>query len=96
MMKEFENGWPSSFHNTILKKIVTMSDKRKKVKTGTSETLDTNIIYSRVIGLQASSRDIDIHQVLSCELSPVPTSMFLESGEMRLCTSKSSMKSYYK
>ena len=37
---------------------------------------DTSVIYGRVIGIQASSRDIDIKKVLSHELAPVPTSMF--------------------
>ena len=40
------------------------------------------MINSRVIGIHASSRDIDIKKVLSHELAPVPTSMFHDSGAM--------------
>ena len=50
------------------------------------------MIYSRVIGIQASSRDIDIKKVLSHELAPVPTSMFHDSGAMRICKAKSDLK----
>ena len=45
------------------------------------------------MGIQASSRDIDIKKVLSQELAPVPTSMFHDSGAMRICKAKSDLKS---
>ena len=49
--------------------------------------------HSRVIGLQASSREtIDIRNLLSHELSPVPTSMFTDSGDMRIGKSKTQLK----
>ena len=50
------------------------------------------MIHSRLIGIQASSRDIDIENVLSHELAPVPTSMFQDSGAVRLCKGKSDLK----
>ena len=51
------------------------------------------MIYGRVIGIQASSRDIDIKKVLSHELvAPVPTSMFHDSGAMRIYKAKSDLK----
>ena len=53
---------------------------------------NTELIYSRVIGLQASPRDISISEVISCELSPVPTALFDDSGEMRISKSKSDLK----
>ena len=44
------------------------------------------------MGLQTSLREINIHEVLSCELSPVPISLFTPSGVMRISKSKSMLK----
>ena len=57
---------------------------------------NTELIYSRVIGLQASSRDVSINEVMSCELSPVPTALFSDSGEMRIAKSKLALKNLTK
>ena len=51
---------------------------------------DTNLIYSRVMGLM-SSRDVDFKYVFSHELAPVPISMFEDSGDMRITKSKSTL-----
>ena len=90
-MQEFENGWPTQFNETISKWITTISDCKKHIKIGT-KIFDTTVIYSRVIRIQASSRDINIENVLTHELAPVPTSMFDASGMMRICKSKSDLK----
>ena len=45
-----------------------------------------------MIGIQASSRSIDIQKVLTYELVPVPTAMFHDSGAMRICKAKSDLK----
>lgn len=45
-----------------------------------------------MIGLQASSRDVEFHDVMSCELSPVPTALFDESGDMDISKSKAALK----
>ena len=46
--------------------------------------MGTELIFSRVIGLQASAREIDMKEVFAHELSNVPTLMFTEFGEMRM------------
>ena len=56
---------------------------------GESKVFDINLIYKRVIGLQISSRETDIDCILEHELAPVPTSMFSETGDMKICTAKS-------
>ncbi len=84
-MQEFENSLPTGFNGTINKKVETMAVNKRKL-------YDTNLIYSRVIGLQASSREVDINDILSHELSPIPTSMFTEDGEMRISKAKSLLK----
>ena len=68
-----------------------MSVTKKRIKLGSADCFDTNLIYSRVMGLM-SSRDIDLKDVFSHELAPVPTSMFEDSGDMRITKSKSTMK----
>ena len=90
-MKEFESTWPEGFHSTISKKIITMSAMKKNIKVGSCQIYDTNLIYSRVIGLQAS-RDINMKDVLEYELCPVPASLFDENGDMRIAKSKSTLK----
>ena len=47
----------------------------------------TNVIYSRIIGLQVSGRDD-----LKNELAPVPVAMFDNSGDMRVAKIKSTLK----
>lgn len=91
-MKDFENSWPEGFHNPIQKKVITMAATKKSIQVGGTQVYDTNLIYSRVIGLQASSREVDISEVMSHELSPVPTALFEDSGDMRSAKSKSALK----
>ena len=84
-MKVFENGWPKNF-NDKLSRVV------KYIKVGDTKVFNTELIYTRVLGIQASSRKIYIKQLLSYELSPVPTAMFSEYGEMRFAKAKSFLK----
>jgi len=91
-MQEFEKGWPKGFRNTIPKCIKPIADNKKHITIGSQKVDDTSVIYNRVIGIQASSRDIDIKKVLSHELATVSTSMFHDSGVMRICKAKSDLK----
>ena len=86
-MKVFESRLLQGLYETITKKIVTMDHARKHVKVGAVKVLDTNLIYSRVIGLQASGQDTDIKDMLGHELAPVP--MF---DDMRIGNLKSTLK----
>ncbi len=49
-----------------------------------------------MIGLQASSREVSINEVMSCALSPIPTALFNDSGDMQISKSKSTLKSLTK
>ena len=70
-----------------------MDVTRKHIKIGAAKMFNTTLLFSRVIGLQASSREtIDIRNLLSYELAPVPTSMFTDSGDMRIGKSKEQLK----
>ena len=66
--------------------------KKKSIKVGAAKVYDTNLIYSRVIGLQASDRPVDITDLLAHELAPVPPALFIESGELRTASAKSVLK----
>ena len=68
---------------------------KKALRVGDKDVYDINLIYSRLLGLQ-QTRDIDLKNVLKHELAPVPTSMFKESGEMRIATSKSEQRRNFK
>ena len=68
----------------------------KYVKVGDTQMFNTELIYTRVIGIQGSSREIDIKQLLSYELSPVPIAMFSEYGEMKVAKAKSVLRRYYR
>ena len=70
----------------------TQVESGKYIKVGDTKVFNTELIYTRVIGFQASSQEIDIKQLLSYELSPVPTAMFSESGEMKVAKAKSVLK----
>ena len=67
-MKEFEQGWPKSFHEKLSHKITTQVDSRKHIKVGDTKVYDTELIFSRVIGLQASSREVDVKQLRSAAI----------------------------
>ena len=59
-----------------------MASIKKNIKLNGKQVYDTELVYTRVICLQ-QYRDIDIKDVLSYELSPMPASLFDESGAMR-------------
>ena len=63
-MGEFERKLPGGFYDTISKKVQTMAVMKKSIDVGDSNVYDTKLIYSRVIGLQASSRDVEFHDVI--------------------------------
>ena len=91
-MKQFESKWPERFDTKISKVIETQAESKKHLKVAETKVFDTNLIYTTVIGLQTSSRDIDIARILAHELPLVPTSMFTDMGDMKICTDKSVLK----
>ena len=79
-MKEFEKKLQDGFYDSIPMKVETMAATKKSLKVGDSKVYNTELIYSRVIGLQASSRGVSINDVMSCELSPVPTALWRDAN----------------
>ena len=91
-MKTFELSWPTGFNAPISKEVKTMQLMKKHVGVSAIKLYDTNVIYSRIIGLQASGREVEIYDVLKYELAPVPMAMFDSSGDMRVANTKSTLK----
>ncbi len=65
---------------------------KKHVGGGAIKVYAANIIYSRIIGLQASGREVEIDDVLKYELAPVPVAMFDISVDTRVAKTKSTLK----
>ena len=96
MMKQYESTWPGGFHDTLPKKVRTMAITKKRIQVGSAMVYDINLVYSTIIVLKASCQDMNLNEVLKYELAPIPTSMLTNNGEMRLATSKSTLKSKLK
>ena len=67
-------------------------ETKKSINIGAVKVYDTILIYSRVIGLQASDRPVDIADLLAHELARVPSPLFTDSGESRTASAKSVLK----
>ena len=81
---------------TLPRKVRTMAIMTKYIQLGSTKVYNTTRIYSRIIGLQASGRDMNVNESLKYELAPTPTCMFTNNCEMRLVTSKSTLKNKLK
>ena len=66
-----------------------MKKLKKSIKVNEVEVIDTSLIYSRVIALQLTNGALNVENVFGFELSPVLTSMFDDTGDMRSVKSKS-------
>ena len=47
---------------------------KKHMQVGSAKAYDTNLIYSRIVGLEASCQDMNLNAVLKYE--SIPTSMY--------------------
>ena len=72
-MPEYEYWLPHSFHSVLDKRIITMTVSKKSIQIDVQPIYDMDLINTRVMCLQ-QSRDININEVLTCELSPVSIS----------------------
>ena len=63
-MLDLEKALPTGFWTCIERKIKTMAVMKKGISIGSKVLYDTELIFSRVIGLQASSREVNFKDVL--------------------------------
>ena len=68
-----------------------MKKLKKSIRVDDVEVIDTSLIYSRVIALQLINDALKVENVFQHELSPIPTSMFDDIGNMRSAKTKSSL-----
>lgn len=80
------------FYTTIKGQIVTFSEKWKAIKVGNVIVIDQEAIYARVIGLMVSQRELDLNEVIDCELAAYHASVFHPDGSMRTATGKAWLK----
>ena len=67
-----------------------MATSKKSIKIDGLPFYDTELIYTRLLGLQKSC-DLNIKEVLANELSAIPPALFDENGDMR-AQSKATLK----
>jgi len=91
-MTNIKTGWPGSFYDPLGKLVVTMDVTKKHQVVGKERVYDQELIYPRVIGLHASSREINFDDVLAYELAAYLPSMFNPDVEMKITKSKSTLK----
>ena len=57
MMKHYESTWPGGFRDALPKKVHTIAITTKYIQVESAKEYDTNLIYSGIVGLQASGRE---------------------------------------
>ena len=50
-MKEFENGWPKNFNDKLKLVVKTQVESGKYIKVGDTKVFNTELIYTRGIGI---------------------------------------------
>ena len=67
-------------------------EEETRVSRQGTRVYDQEPFNARVIGLLASSREINVDDVLAYELAAYPPSMYNPCGEMKITKSKSTLK----
>lgn len=80
-----QGNLPKGNYSPQAKTVVTVETMNQLIDIGDTPVYDANLIMS--IALQLS-RNASMSEVLKFELSPIPTSMFPDSGDMRSSASK--------
>ena len=94
-MKSFQSNLPEGFRSKLKKEVVTMKTP-KEVKNKTAvEVYNTEIIFSRFLYLNSANK-ININDLFSYELAPIPTALFKDTGEGRYPTAKADLKNAFK
>ena len=82
---------PDGFYKPLTVAMLTLKKLKKSIKVKEVEVIDTSFIYSREIAIQLTNEILKVKNAFSFELSPVPTSMFDDIGDMRSAKSKSGL-----
>ena len=77
LMNEFQKDLPGTFRKSLTTKVVlktSTKDKRGKIKVDKDEC-NTDLLLAHVL-LLLGINQLELNQAFSCELAPVPTSLF--------------------
>ena len=91
MLQKFRADLPDTFHRPIKKEVVTMEWPKKEVQVGTTNIYDMEKLYAGLLVI-SQSRDIHLSQFFKHELSPVPSALVNEYGDMRKWTNIQRLK----
>ena len=94
-MMEFCSGLPQGFRDKLSCKVVTMAESKKRKQRSEVAPFNTELLFSRVMYL-LGNQQLDFTTLFNYELSPVPTSMFHDSGDARYPKSKVVLKNKLK
>ena len=96
-MEEFERTWPASCHETLHKCVTTMAAiAQRQGKVNNMKILGTEMIYARAMALQCSQRYYGTRNMMAHELAFRPSSMFYDSGAMKVAKTKAVLKNTLK
>ena len=87
-VKSFISALPDSFYNPLTMSVKTMNKLKKSISMNDIEVIDTSLIYSRAIALQLTNNAMKVENVFKYELSPIPTSIFEDTGNLRPAKSR--------
>ena len=90
-IKSFVKELPSGFHKAIPKQVRLLKSQKKGVCIGDVEIFNTEAIYARIMR-PITLGQTTLETALKHELSPVPTALFQDSGDMRFAKAKSTLK----
>ena len=79
-------GWVASVFPSVMQLM------KKHTIDGAVKVCGTNVMYSKIIGLQGLGREVDLDDILKYELPPVTMAVFLISGDMKMAKTKSTLK----
>ena len=94
-MMEFCFSLPQGFREKLSSKVITMADSKKPKQRSVVAPFNTELIFSRVLYIMGNNQ-LDFTTLFNYELSPVPTSMFHDSGDARYPKSKVVLKNKLK
>ena len=82
MTAEFSAALPGGFYQPLKKKVITMEASERSIKVGGKNVYDKEMFYARML-VTSQKRDVYLQELFQFELSPVPSSLFGEFGDMR-------------
>lgn len=92
--QKFEESLPKGFYVPLKKEVVTLSNNKKHMLVQQTSVYNTETIYARALQLMTRNAEIcSLPTLFGYELSPVPSALFDEFGDMNPASQKSQLMS---